>query len=290
MKISLLTVLTVTLFMHNNIFAQDSINLYPEGIPNLKEGIVLGDNTPEFYFYRSKVSRSNKVFLIIPGGGYSRVAMGHEGRDVATKLNEAGYHAFVLRYRLPKSEQFIDKRIVPIQDAQTAIVRLNERLVVEGIKDSEIVVVGFSAGGHLASTVLTHFETNYTDQKVKEGDLKPKYGVLVYPVISMEEGVTHQGSKVNLIGPNFNEDDIKKFSGDLNVSEKTPPTFIVHSEDDKVVPIENAFRFQKALDVHGIPNYLYKYHKGGHGFGLVNKLEPTDWFAKMLDWLEALKK
>lgn len=264
--------------------AQESITLYPNGIPNMVAEASIEKNKPEFYFYKPEKQINEKVFLIIPGGGYSHVAMGHEGHEVAKRLKDLGYASFVLRYRLPVAEEMVDKRIGPIQDAQSALVYIRQNGKKLGVNVDDVVVIGFSAGGHLASTLSTHFDTSYignVDKKL----LRPDYSVLVYPVITMTDGITHAGSKKNLIGPDFKEEDVIRFSNERNVNRKTPPTFLVHADDDKAVPIENALMYQENLTKNKIKNKLYRYQKGGHGFGMVNKQEEGDWFADMIVWL-----
>ena len=267
--------------------AQEKITLYPQGVPNTKSGVDISGNTPEFYFYKPDKQLSDKVFLIIPGGGYARVAMDHEGHDVAKRLQSLGYASYVLRYRLPNAEEMPVKKIAPIQDAQTALSYI--RKASNGIQVGQVAVLGFSAGGHLASTLSTHFKTNYTQDGPATAALRPDFSVLVYPVITMEDGVTHKGSKMNLIGPDVKEDDVLHFSNENQVTKHTPATYIVHAADDKAVPIENAYRYQKALQAHGVPNKLYQYEKGGHGFGMVNTLEAGDWFADMITWIQTFK-
>ena len=264
--------------------AQTGITLYPNGVPNTISGVSIERNAPEFYFYKPEKQLNNKVFLIIPGGGYAVVAMNHEGHDVAKRLKDLGYASFVLRYRLPVDSQMIDKRIAPIQDAQNALAYIRNQSNALGINVDDVVVMGFSAGGHLASTLSTHFDTSYigdVDLRV----LRPDYSVLVYPVITMQEGVTHLGSKNNLIGPNFETSDVSRFSNELNVDRRTPPAYIIHAKDDKAVPIKNALLYKEQLDKNGVSNKLYIFDKGGHGFGMYNKQQEGDWFADMLDWL-----
>lgn len=283
--------LYLTLFMtllYGFLQAQDQISLYAE-IPNTKDTVNIEKNKPEFYAYIPQEIKHSKVFLILPGGGYSHHAMDHEGHQVAIRLNEQGYCAFVLRYRLPSSKQQIDKRIAPIQDAQRAIVVIKEKLKDLKLDDPQVGVLGFSAGGHLASTLSTHFDTDYHHTNLTSKDLRPDFSVLVYPVISMEDGVTHNGSKTNLIGPNFNEEDVIRFSNEKNVNASTPPTFLIHAKDDKAVPIENSLQYQQELNRYNIPNYLFSYEKGGHGFGMNNKQEPKDWFDLMIKWLDNIK-
>lgn len=264
---------------------QEKVPFYPNGILNLREGVDLGDNIPELYFYKPEVQSHSKVFLIIPGGGYARVAMGHEGHDVAKRLKALGYASFVLRYRLPVDSQMLDKRIAPIQDAQTALAHIRSNGGTYGIDVLQVGVLGFSAGGHLASTLSTHFDTSYIGTK-EEVNLRPDFSVLVYPVITMTAGVTHQGSKKHLIGPVFDDADVFRFSNENNVNRNTPITYLVHAEDDVAVPIANSLRYQEALTRFEIPNHLYEYKVGGHGFGMVNKKQEGDWFADMLQWLE----
>lgn len=265
---------------------QERGDFYPNGILNTKQWVDVGDNVPELFFYKPVRQDRDKVFLIIPGGGYARVAMGHEGHDVAKRLQDLGYASYVLRYRLPVDSQMLDKRIAPIQDAQTALAYIREHVERQGIAGSKVGVLGFSAGGHLASTLSTHFNISYIGEGIHRS-LRPDFSVLVYPVITMSEGTTHAGSKKNLIGPVFDEHDVLRFSTEQQVGSVTPATYLVHAADDKVVPIANSLLYQEALDAFGISNALYRYEEGGHGFGLTNKKESGDWFTAMLIWLES---
>lgn len=265
---------------------QERVDFYPNGILNIKQSVDVGDNVPELFLYKPMGQRKDKVFLIIPGGGYARVAMGHEGHDVAKRLRDLGYASYVLRYRLPVDSQMLDKRIAPIQDAQTALTYIREHGEHHGVKGNKVGVLGFSAGGHLASTLSTHFNISYIGGD-KHYNLRPDFSILVYPVITMSEGTTHVGSKKNLIGPIFDERDVARFSNEQQVGSITPATYLVHAADDKVVPIANSLLYQKALDAFGVPNALYRYEEGGHGFGLTNKKESGDWFTAMLIWLES---
>lgn len=277
------------LVMFDFAIGQEKVSFYPNEILNTRPNIDLRDNFPELFFYKPEKQVNKKVFLIIPGGGYARVAIGHEGHDVAKRLSDLGYASYVLRYRLPVDSQMLDKRIAPIQDAQTALDYIRKNGQKYGIDVNEVGVLGFSAGGHLASTLSTHFNTSYIGTDAS-ANLKPDFSILVYPVISMSDGVTHQGSKKNLIGPIFEDSDIFCFSNEKQVSAHTPITYLVHAEDDVAVPIANSLVYQQALDKFGIPNKLYRYKAGGHGFGLINKKEEGDWFADMLQWLEEQSK
>ncbi len=273
------------------VIGQEKIELYPQGLINHKGDVDLGENVPEFYGYKPDQVTSNIAFLIIPGGGYSKVAIQHEGHDVAQKLQDLGYAAFVLRYRLPKVEQQDDKRIAPIQDAQTALSYIREHAQEIGLGGIKYVgVIGFSAGGHLASTLSTHFATDYrTGKKAKTNLLRPDFSVLAYPVISMEDGITHKGSKTKLIGPDFLEEDVRRFSNELNINKDTPPAFLMHAADDKAVPIANSERYLAKLQSNGIPTTLFRYETGGHGFGLNNKTDDRSWFDAMLVWVNDLQ-
>lgn len=269
--------------------AQETSNLYFEHIPNTKLNIDLDKNIPELSFYKPSDIKSNKIFLILPGGGYTHLAMGHEGDQVAKRLNDKGYCAFVLKYRLPSNKQQIDRRIASIQDAQQALMSIRKKAVELGISDARVGVLGFSAGGHLASTLSTHYDTDYLNANNDKTALRPDFSILVYPVISMESGVTHNGSRNTLLGMEAKEEDVQRFSNEKNVKSDTPPAFLIHAKDDDAVPIENSLLYQQQLINYHIPNHLYTYEKGGHGFGMYNKLEPNDWFTEMLKWLEAVE-
>ena len=286
-NLSIILTLTMSVFF-KNLLAQESITLYPDGIPNQKTEIET-TNKVEFYYYKPEVQKSDKIFLIVPGGGYSRVAMGHEGHDVAKRLKDLGYVSFVLRYRLPVENEHVDKRVVPLQDAQYALLYIKRNAKKLGYTYKQVGVLGFSAGGHLASTLSTHYLQSQVSDKIKKNELRPDFSILVYPVITMDDKFTHKGSKTNLIGPNFKDEDVLRFSNEKNINKDTPPAYFVHAVDDKAVPIENSYLYQKELSKNNIPNDLYKYEKGGHGFGMVNKQEDGDWFSEMIKWINKLK-
>src|SRR5690606_29457519 len=230
-----------------------------------------------------EVPGASRAVLVIPGGGYGHVAINHEGHEVAKSFNEQGYSAFVLYYRLPKDENMIDRKIVPLQDAQRGLQYIRENYDVD-----RVGVIGFSAGGHLAASLSNH----YDDVKVENNgsiNLAPDFSVLIYPVISMDDEITHQGSKKNLIGEEPDVEDRLYFSLEKQVSEKTPPAFLVHAEDDKAVPIANALRYKEALHKIGIPNDIFIYETGGHGFGLHDKTDERKWSDAMFIWLKTLK-
>ncbi|WP_240903183.1 alpha/beta hydrolase [Sphingobacterium sp. SGG-5] len=273
--------------MSGIVIAQEKIELYPGGVINHKAGIELGENVTEFYSYQPAKVSSDIAFLIIPGGGYGKVAIQHEGHDVAKRLQDLGYASFVLRYRLPKADQQEDKRIAPIQDAQSALAYI--RAHAEELGNIRYVgVIGFSAGGHLASTLSTHFMTDYRTGAPAKMNLRPDFSILAYPVISMDDKITHMGSKKNLIGPDFLEDDVRRFSNELNINSHTPPAFLIHAADDKAVPIANSERYLNKLKSSGVAAALFRYETGGHGFGLNNKTDNHNWFNAMLVWVNDL--
>jgi len=261
--------------------AQEKVALYTE-IPNAtKSAEDLGEeNVPVLYKY--ELPGAKQAVLVIPGGGYSHVAINHEGHEIAKAFNEKGYSAFVLYYRLPKDEFMKVRKIGPLQDAQRGMQYIREHYDFD-----RVGVIGFSAGGHLASSLSNHFD----DVKIENEhaiDLAPDFSVLVYPVISMDDEITHKGSKKNLIGEQPNIDDLAYFSLEKQVSTKTPPTFLVYAEDDKAVPIANALGYKEALDRIGVVNHMFIYQTGGHGFGLNNKTDARKWSETMFMWLKDL--
>lgn len=240
---------------------------------------------PQLFFHKAESLRPEPLlFLIIPGGGYGMVAINHEGHDVAKRLAENGYSSYVLDYRLPKTETMKDKRFGPLQDAQKAM-----DIIRKENKGKKIAVIGFSAGGHLAASLSTLYDRPQLAD-LKPQDIRPDYSILCYPVISMEDGITHNGSKQNLIGPEPTAEDVVLFSLDKQVNAHSQPTFLMSAKDDKAVPIENSYRYLKQLNAHQIPNSMFTYEEGGHGFGLNNKTSKADWFAEMLQWIKSLEK
>jgi acetyl esterase/lipase len=238
-------------------------------------------------FEAPKNIATGTAVIICPGGGYSALAFSHEGTDVAKRFNAIGVTAFVLKYRLPSDQIMIDKTYGPLQDAQQAIYLIRKNAKKYGIKANKIGIMGFSAGGHFASTLVTH----YGDLKIADPekiDLRPNFAALIYPVISFEESV-HTGTMKNLLGPNPPDDLKHYFSANKNVTKKTPPTFFVHAKDDKTVPYENSVLMNEALKQHKVDTDIYLYEKGGHGFGLINKTSDVDWFNLLADWMKKEK-
>lgn len=283
MKNLLLLLLSI---MSIHLYAQDTGEMRAlygvEEIPgSLKSAQELEDaDIPKLFVHTAADSSKDIVFLVIPGGGYSHVAINHEGHAVAKRLNDLGYSAYVLRYRLPKTTTMKDKRYGPVQDAQYAMAQIRK-----DHPNKKIAIIGFSAGGHLAASVSNLFELPQTEA-LKQVNLRPDFTVLAYPVISFEDAITNKGTKESLIGPDFKPEDVEFFSMENRVSESSQPTFLMSAKDDKTVPIENANRYAKALNAYNVRNAMFTYEEGGHGFGLINKTNDRDWFAAMMKWLE----
>ncbi|MEP7093003.1 MAG: alpha/beta hydrolase [Flavobacterium sp.] len=232
-------------------------------------------------------NNSGTAVVVCPGGGYYGVSFISEGVEIAKWLNQLGITAVVLHYRLPDDAIMKNKSIGPMQDGQEAIRIVRRHAKEWGINPDKIGIMGFSAGGHLASTISTHF-----DEKVYESkdttSARPDFSVLIYPVISMDSSITHGGSRENLLGKNPSPEMIKHFSNDLQVTGKTPPAFMVHSIDDGAVPVENSMEYALAMKKNHIPCELHIYERGGHGYGLgrSNGTEST-WTEACSKWLKA---
>jgi len=291
----------ILLLMGTSIVAQDFTPLYVGEIPNYIQGPDSSKNVftngilriskvsiPKYKFFKSAKAKENAPCVIVcPGGGYTILAASHEGSDVALKFNELGIHVLLLHYRLPDVKSQKNKSIAPIQDAQQAIRIARKNANVWGIDVNKIGIMGFSAGGHLASTASTHFETDFTG--LGDGiSLRPDFQILLYPVITMKE-FGHQGSKNNLIGAKAKIDSVDLFSNELHVTSTTPKAFIVHASDDGAVPLKNTLVYADALAYHQVPLGMYIYPNGGHGFGLNNKTSQEQWFDRLVIWLKDQK-
>lgn len=282
-------------------FAQDSqpIPLYPGGVPNSKpapadyteknaNGWVTRVTVPTLTpFFPEPGKATGAAVIVIPGGAYAGIAINHEGVDVAKSFAAAGITAFVLKYRLPSDLIMPDRAIGPLQDAQRAIQLVRERAGEWMLDTARVGVIGFSAGGHLASTVGTHYRKALIDNRANY-NLRPSFVVLVYPVVTMDT-YTHQGSKQNLIGQTATPDQVALFSNERQVDGDTPPMFLVHAQDDTVVPVKNSLQLYEALLGAGVKAEMHLYQAGGHGFGLHNKTTSDLWFDRCLNWLKGNK-
>tara|TARA_R110002050_G_scaffold286121_2_gene436288 strand:+ start:18046 stop:19851 length:1806 start_codon:yes stop_codon:yes gene_type:complete len=223
--------------------------------------------------------------VICPGGGYSHLSINKEGYKVAQWLNTLGISAFVLKYRMPTDDTMKDKSVGPLQDVQEAIRLVRRNAQKWNLNPNKIGVMGFSAGGHLASTVATHYNDKvYISDEISA---RPDFSILIYPVISMEDGITHQGSKTNLLGENSKADLIVKYSNEKQIDANTPPTFLVHATDDGAVPVENSINYYLALKENKVPVEMHLYENGGHGFGLGISGTNKYWSEDLKQWLIA---
>jgi acetyl esterase/lipase len=239
-----------------------------------KAPLAVGDtdtDKPSLAVYLApKDKATGAAAVICPGGGYGFLAADHEGKQVAEFLNGLGIHAFVLKYRIVTKDRPGPLGRAPLIDAQRAIRWVRAASGKFGIDREKVGIVGFSAGGHLASTAATHFDDGKpnADDLAERQSCRPAFCVLGYPVISMQTGVTHGGSRRNLLGANPDAKLVEEFSNEKQVTAKTPPTFIFQTDEDKAVPAENAVGFYLALRKAKVPAELHIFEKGRHGVGL----------------------
>ena len=279
--------------------------LYPEGIPcKLHEDLetfydetakkIIKVGVPEIWYYPAsrKTSAKLSAILIVPGGGYTTLAFDHEGIKVAQWLNQLGISAFVLMYRLPYWESEPCKSKVALMDATRAIRIIRHRASEWNINPNKVGVMGFSAGGHLAATLSTQFDLGNTaaENQFDKFSSRPDFSILVYPVISMLNGLTHMGSRKSLLGDIPTKEELNFYSNELQVKSNTPPTLLIHAKDDSVVVPENSIQYHKALQKNKIPTTLHLMEVGGHGFGIKNARAPTNSWLKIIEeWLQEQK-
>jgi acetyl esterase/lipase len=293
------TLLLTSLIISITMSAQQIIPLYNGNIPNSKPNHMKEIPAFENAVIRGYSRISNPtltVFLpdhstgtaviICPGGGYQGETYKGEGTDIAVAFVKQGIAAFVLKYRLPDDSIMVDKSIGPLQDAQQAIKVVREHASEWQIKPDHIGIMGFSAGGHLASTAGTHFDKAYIPNP-SNTSLRPDFMILCYPVISTDPEIAHMGSRTNLLGPNPGEDKLKLFSNELQVTKDTPPVWLTHSGDDPAVPVENSIRFYQALIRYGIPAEMHLVTTGDHAF--ILKLNPDEWMIPIFNWIKKLQ-
>jgi len=277
--------------------AQDPrvIPLWPEGVPNAKPdgGVEKVENdrvsnvqVPTLtYFPAPKETGNGTAVIICPGGGYVRLAVVKEGDDYARLLNRLGVSAFVLRYRMVEYGQ-----PAPLQDVLRAVRLVRSRAKEFDIREDRIGVMGSSAGGHLSSTAATLFDApeGRTGAALDAVSARPTFAVLMYPVITMKEPFAHMGSRRALLGENPAAELVDRFSTELQVTKDTPPVFLVHTEEDATVPIENSVLFYQALRRSRVDVEMHLYEKGPHGFGLRPDLGPTsDWPKRLEEWMRS---
>ena len=273
-----LLMFTTTMFAQKPI----EIQLWPNGAPNsngittpeqqIDESRVSDVTVPTLTIYRA-AKPNGMAIVACPGGGYVRLATAHEGHDMAAWFNAQGITYAVLKYRMPNTHHD-----VPLSDALQAIRIMKQHA--DEWKFNKVGIMGSSAGGHLASTAATHFTE----------DSRPDFQILFYPVVSMINP-THQGSKDNLLGKTPSEEMLNLYSNERQVTPQTPPAFIMHSSDDKAVPVSNSVDYYTALVKNGVPASLHIYPIGGHGWGFRdNFIYKRQWTGELEKWLREINK
>jgi acetyl esterase/lipase len=271
------------------------INLWPEGVPGLKadlppETLVNGGaahvHSPTLTVWPAPADKANGTAVVIcPGGGYTHLSMENEGAAAARWLNSLGVAAFVLKYRLGDYGQ-----PAPLQDVLRALRLVRAQAAAFGVKPDRIGVIGFSAGGHLASCAATLYDDpdGKTGAKLDEISARPDFAILMYPVITMLAPGVHAGSRDALLGRNPSPELLAHYSTEQHVTKNTPPVFLAQAEDDHTVPVDNSVMFYLALRKAGVPAELHLYEVGGHGFGLKPNLgRASEWPARCEEWLRS---
>ena len=261
---------------------------------SIQEGILRISNVQipsiEVYLPTKQIATGQAV-VIFPGGGYGILAYDWEGTDFAKWLNSQGIAGIVVKYRLPISQSLINPKEVPLLDAQRALRLVRHHAEIWNIDPEKVGVMGFSAGGHLASTLSTQFsyELERTKDKIDNISARPDFSILVYPVITFQDQYTHGGSRKNLLGEKPSQELIDRFSNEKNVNANTPPTFLVHAQDDLAVPVENSLLYYQALRANEVSASLHLYPSGGHGFAFgMGKGTVENWRLVLLDWIKTL--
>ena len=284
--------------------AQDhTIPLWNDTIPNYKANngkeefytamnleLLKNIQTPNITVYLpAKGNATGEAVIICPGGGYWVLAYYWEGRDIAKALNAKGIAAIVLKYRLPTSNNYIVRHKSPLLDAQRAMRMVRYHAKDWNIESNKIGIMGFSAGGHLASTLSTHYNNGNLQAKdsIEQVGSRPDFSILIYPVISFNNEFTHQGSAKALLGENPSKELRNNFSNELQVTKDTPPAFLVHSSDDAVVPVKNSLMYYEALQENNVPAEMHIYPYGGHGYSLaIGKGHLSSWIDRCTDWIQ----
>ena len=272
----------------------DRIDLWPEGVPGLLAGAgpekvenerVSNVHQPSLTVFPAPADKANGTAVIVaPGGGYVRLAMGHEGIEVAQWLNSLGITAFVLRYRMVEYGH-----PAPLRDALRAIRTVRAQAATYGVRPDRIGMIGFSAGGHLTASAATLFDApeGRTGAALdREVSARPDFVLLLYPVITLKDPHAHAGSRRALLGPDATPTDIAAMSLETRVTAANPPAFLVHTQEDTAVPLENSLMFFQALRAAGVPAELHLYERGPHGFGLRSGHGQTsDWPRRAEAWM-----
>ena len=269
------------------VFSQDTIlPLYEKHIPcssfdKIESNLTIGEKskkikTPQLWYYPSThPKKEGAAVLVIPGGGYKNLAFEHEGIKVAEWLNKIGISAFVLMYRTPHWESKPCKTKVALLDAQRALQIIAENAKQWNIDSAKIGIIGFSAGGHLAATLSNHFDFISSGKSTDKKSYRPSFCILVYPVISMTDKLTHMGSKYSFMGKSPRDEEVHFFSNELQISaEKTPPTLLIHAIDDAVVIPENSILYHETLQENKIQQDFILWIKVVMDLELKTQLHP----------------
>ncbi len=274
--------------------AQEQVSLYSNAIPNSKTvsstipetlsgGMFRRSTQPMMEVYMpEKGKETGTAVVVCAGGSYGVIVFQGEGQSTARELAKNGITAFVLKYRLPSDEYMTDKTIGPLQDAQQAIKYVRENAAKWNVNPSKIGIMGFSAGGHLASTLATHFKTALIDNP-NGTSLRPDFQILVYPVVSMQANLTHADSRRNLLGNNPSQELIDLYSNEKQIDTTTPPAYLTHSADDGTVDVDNTILYFEGLRKNKVPVEMHIYPKGGHGF----VLRKQGWMEPLFQWMKA---
>lgn len=296
-NLKFLVILLTTYCLTVQTMAQKKIELYStipdvkanckttevEEAPGLLKDVLHPDLT---VFTPEKQNFTKAAILIIPGGGYTHLAIAKEGYDVAKKFAELGITAFVLKYRMPIVSCFENSQFVPLMDAQKSMEYIRNHASEYNIDANNVGVIGFSAGGHLASCLLTMPNNKQINTRQ---NLLPNWGILGYPVIDMSYKYTHTSSREHLIGKGASEEEVKDFSTQYQVSKSTPPTFLFLAQDDDIVNPMNSIVFYQSMLQNNIKGELHIMQNGGHGFGLHNQKSLEHWFTTATKWLKINK-
>ena len=305
-RASALAFIAVLALVSRPVLAQEHrLPLYAGAIPNsrptsVNETTEKADYTkvthvtvPEMAVYLpTRRFATGQAVVICPGGGYVQLSVDLEGSDIARYLTSIGVAGVVLKYRLPSKESNLEPATAPLMDAQRALRLVRHNAERWNIRPDEIGVMGFSAGGHLASTLATNFDRGNpsSDDAVERQSCRPDFLVLGYPTVSFTDAVKRTRSRQSLLGDNPSEELVVRYSNERQVTDDTPPAFIVHAGDDETVPVENALLLYEALRRKGRPAELHIVSEGGHGFGLaLDRPHTAAWTASLRLWLRALR-
>jgi acetyl esterase/lipase len=279
-----LAILSLTLVFAQQLDAPKVELLWPKGAPGAV-GTEAADKPSVSIYLPAAEKATGTAVIVCPGGGYGALADKHEGKDIAEYLNKLGVAAFVLKYRIAPRY----KHPAPMQDAQRAIrfVRANAKEF--GVKPDRVGIMGFSAGGHLASTAATHFDDGKadSDDPIEKVGCRPDFAILCYPVITLEGPFAHVGSRNNLLGKDADPKLVESLCNEKQVTDKTPPTFLFHTNEDNGVVPENSILFYTALRKAKVPAELHIYEKGKHGVGLApNDPVLSGWSTCLSGWFK----